>query len=223
MRLDDDIVYIENGFFARFLARAEAERGKAFWFSPIVINNAICAWMLKHFAALRLEGPISAQAMCPYAWASANLPIALHPVFIHAVRKGRLGDFRTPDREVRLARFSINAVGFFGSDAAALGEGFIAPEGNEEEWLSAVLPAKLNRPGKLFGDLTVAHFSFYTQERSLLMTDLLDAYYDLAGLPRLAYEKPVAKKKRLKDRLRPWRHKHVDPGPIYSCSLSGAG
>jgi hypothetical protein len=219
LRLDDDIVFIEPGFFPRFVERAKAERGKAFWFSPIVVNNAICAWMLKYFATLRLEGPITAQAMCPYAWASANLPRVLHPVFIEAVRTGRLDDFRTPDREVRLARFSINAVGFFGSDKAALGESFIAPNGNEEEWFSAVLPARLNRPGKIFGDLAVAHFSFYTQERSLLTTDLLEAYYDLAGLPRFAYDKPKPKRKRLEDRLRPWRRK--SDGPVYTCSLSG--
>ena len=95
---------------------------------------------------------------------------------------------------------------FFGDEIAALGESFFPPAGNEEEWFSAILPAKLNRPARIFGDLLVSHFSFYTQERHLLQTDILDRYYALAGLPAPDYERPVDRK-RLKDILRPWRRK----------------
>src|SRR5262245_41317243 len=54
LRLDDDIVFIEDGFFTKFLARAVAERGKAIWFAPIIINNAICNFMLKHFSRVAI-------------------------------------------------------------------------------------------------------------------------------------------------------------------------
>jgi hypothetical protein len=221
LRLDDDIVFIEEGFFSKFVARAMAERGKAIWFAPIIINNAICNFMLKHFSRVAISGPISCQAMCPYSWAHPSLPEALHPAFIEAVRTGRLGDFRVPDRDVRLSRFSINAIGFFGAEKIALGDTFMPPDcPAEEEWLSAILPAKIDRPGKIFGDLLVAHFSFYTQERRLLQTDILDAYYSLAGLPAPQYERPVDKV-RLKDRLRPWRkHKRKSTAPQYQVSLA---
>lgn len=218
LRLDDDVVYLEPGFFPKFIARAEQERGKALWFSPIVINNAISAWMLKHFSQVKITGPISCQAMCPCAWASPNLPMALHPVFIEAVRRGRLEDFRVPDRTLRLSRFSINALGFFGAERMALGERFIAPNGNEEEWLSAILPAMLDRYGILFGNLVAAHFSFYPQEEALLRTRLLEEYYALAGLPPPVYERPQVKRK-LKHRLMPWRKPRVDPGPQYTVAL----
>lgn len=210
LRLDDDVVFIEPGFFPKFVARAAAERGKALWFSPLVINNAICNWLLKYFSRVAIAGPITAQCMCPFSWKSANFPKAMHPVFIAAARAGRLADFRVPDRDLRLARFSINAFGFFGADRVALGEAFIAPEANEEEWLSAVLPARLDRPGRIFGDIVVAHFSFYTQERALLRTGLLDAYYELAGLPPPGYKRP---RTRVQDWLRPER------GPDYRISL----
>ena len=100
----------------------------------------------------------------------------------------------------------LKAIAFFGDEIAALGESFFPPAGNEEEWFSAILPAKLNRPARIFGDLLVSHFSFYTQERHLLQTDILDRYYALAGLPAPDYERPVDRK-RLKDILRPWRRK----------------
>jgi hypothetical protein len=218
LRLDDDIVFIEEGFFSKFTARATAERGRAIWFAPIVINNAICNFLLQQLSRVAISGPITCQAMCPHSWAYPNLPEALHPVLIEAVRGGRLGDFRVPDRDVRLSRFSVNAIGFFGAEKIALGDAFLPPGcTEEEEWLSAVLPAKTDRPGKIFGDLIVAHFSFYTQERRLLQTDILDAYYSLAGLPAPQFERP-AEKVRLKDRLRPWR-KRKSKAPQYQVSL----
>ena len=216
LRLDDDIVFIEEGFFGKFIERAKAERGGPLWFSPLVINNAICTFLIKYLSRVALDGPITCQAMCPTSWALPELPKALHPVFIEAVRSGRIDLFRVPDKEILLGRYSINAIGFFGADKLALGEAFYAPEQNEEEWLSACLPAIFGRPGKIFGDLVVAHFSFYTQEASLLQTDILEVYYSLAGLPPPNYEKPRIRR-RLKDRLRPWRKPKWRP--VYSISL----
>jgi len=218
LRLDDDVVYAEPGFFEAFKERALAARGSALWFAPVIINNAVCGSLLKHFSKVKIKGPITAQAMCPYAWAYANFPKALHPVFIDAVRRGRLDDFRVPDRELRMGRFSINAIAFFGSEIVELGDRFIAPGGDEEEWYSVVLPAKLDRCGRVFGNLLVSHFSFYTQERKLLQTDILDEYYRLASLPPPSYEKPVDRV-RLKDRLRPWRRPKKRPEPTYVISL----
>ena len=72
-----------------------------------------------------------------------------------------------------------------------------------------------------FGNLLVAHFSFYTQERRLLQTDILDRYYALAGLPAPRYEKPVDKR-RLKDILRPWKTSKPSDRPSYRIWLEGA-
>jgi hypothetical protein len=199
------------------------ERGRAFWFSPLVINNAICNWLLKHLAKVRITGPITAQAMCPHSWGYANFPAVMHPVFIDAVRSGRLDAFRIPDQRMQLARFSINAFRLFGADQAALGDRFYPPEGDEEDWLSAALPLFAGRYGIIFGDLAVAHFSFYTQERDLLRTDILDDYYGLAGLPAPASRRPRrAIGEWLRDisgrQLRPpWRKQ--DPGPQYVISI----
>lgn len=218
LRLDDDIVYVEPSFFRRFIERAEVERGQSIWFAPLIINNAICSSLIKHLSNIVIEGPVSAQAMCPSSWRYPNFPEALHPVFIEAVKAGRLDDFHVPDREVRMSRFSINAIGFFGSDRVELGETFM-PSGcqTEEEWLSVVLPAKLNRPGKVFGDMLVAHFSFYTQERRLLQTSILDGYYEIAGIPVPPYEKPRDRFWKIDGRW-PWR-RNTESGPEYRISL----
>ncbi|RWQ66503.1 hypothetical protein [Mesorhizobium sp.] len=219
LRLDDDVVFLEDGFFPRFMERVASERGSALWYAPLIINNAICNTLIKYLSRVLVDGPLTCQAACEFSWAHASFPMALHPVFIEAVKANRLGDFRVPDREIRLSRFSINAIGFFGSDIMELGDLFIPPKngsGGEEEWLSATLPAMLDRPGKVLGDLVVAHFSFFTQERRLLQTNILDSYYRLAGLVPAPYKTPVIP---LKDRLRPWRKLKRSRAPKYTISL----
>ena len=121
----------------------------------------MCSSLIQSLSKVRIEGEITCQAMCPFRWAYPAFPEAMQPVLIDAAQRGRLDDFRVPDREVRLGRFSINAIGFFGAQVIALGDLFHPPNQNEEEWLSAILPTKLNRPGKILGDLLVSHFSFY--------------------------------------------------------------
>ena len=46
VKLDDDICYLPPGFFGRFAAKVAASKTNAIWFSPMVINNAICSWLL---------------------------------------------------------------------------------------------------------------------------------------------------------------------------------
>ncbi len=77
-----------------------------------------------------------------------------------------------PDRDIRMSRFSINAIAFFGSEIGRARRAVPSPAGDEEEWFSVALPAKLDRSGRVFGNLIVSHFSFYTQERKLLQTDI---------------------------------------------------
>ncbi len=224
LRLDDDIVFTEPGFFEKFKARVLAQRGQALWFAPLIVNNAVCSALIQNLSKVRVEGTITMQAMDPFSWAHASFPIAMHPVLIEAAKRGRLGDFRVPDREVRAGRFSINAIAFFGDEIKALGDLFQPPDQNEEEWYSAVLPMRLDRPGKVLGDLLVSHFSFYTQERELLETSILEEYYGLAGL---AWDKalmPVEKRRGLRLALWKWRMaqqaKRRDRAPVYRISLA---
>jgi hypothetical protein len=71
---------------------------------------------------------------------------------------------------------------------------------DDEEWISAVLPSRTGKPGRVLGGLTIAHFSFYTQEQELLRTDILERYAQLAGLTACEMPplKPVPFRKRIK-------------------------
>ena len=182
LKLDDDLVYLPPDLGAKLLRKAAPDRQRYIWWSPLVINNAVCTWMLKYLSSVTIPADVTAQAACRVGWRSPAFAKHLHLAFIEAIRMGRQDAFWVPDQSVSLSRFSINCIGFFGQDVMDAGDGFCPLGVDDEEWISAVLPAKLGRPGRVVGDCTVAHFSYYTQEANLLQTKVLDDYYEIAGL-----------------------------------------
>ena len=150
-----------------------------------------------------MDGPLTCQASCEFSWAYASFPQALHPVFIEAVRSNRLDDFRVPDREIRLSRFSINAIGFFGSDIVSLGRALPA----------AVRPmrksgcrrrCRQNWTGRarFLATWSLPISASYTQERELLRTNILDGYY---GSPAWRSRSTRSLRSTWRERLRQWR------------------
>lgn len=209
IKVDDDIVWLPQGFGSALAGRAERERGRYTWWSPLVVNNAICSWLMANLGHLALDVSLSALADDPIGWRSGTFARALHGAFIDSVQAGRLDRFATPDAEVSLGRFSINCIGFFGADAAAMGDAFCPPNVNDEDWISAVLPARTGRPGRVIGDLVASHFAFFTQEKQLRRTDLLARYYAVAGrTPAL----PLAPGRgSIRDEISLWWHSRETP------------
>lgn len=186
IKLDDDIVWLPPGFGGALAARALAEKGRYSWWSPIVVNNAICSWLMKVTGRLETRAWIAALADDATGWRNPDFAEALHAAFLDAAATGRLERFATPDAEVSLGRYSINCIGFFGDDVVRLGDRFCPPGVDDEDWISAALPALTHRPGRVVGSLLACHFAFRTQEDHLLRTELLNRYYRLAGLVREA-------------------------------------
>ncbi len=182
LKLDDDIVYLPPRFGQEMLHRAIHEQGRFAWWSPLVINNALCSWVLKYTGHLQIDAELSAQASCVHGWRSPSFALALHRSFLEAARQGHQAAFSVPSCAISTSRFSINCLGIFGRDVARLGKQFCPPDVDDEEWISAVVPALLGRPGRVLGDLIASHFSFYTQEPELLHAGILTEYYRLAGL-----------------------------------------
>jgi hypothetical protein len=190
IKMDDDLVYLPENFAARLHQAALAERERFIWWSPLVVNNAICSWLLKYHSRMAISANLSCQSACLHGWRDPQFAIALHRAFLDALRTRRTSAFAVPNFGVALARFSINCIGFFGTDVAALGETFCPPDVDDEEYISAVLPSLVGRPGRVVGALQVGHFSYFTQEPELLQTDILDRYYAHAGVELVPYAAP---------------------------------
>lgn len=191
IKMDDDLVYIQEGMAKTLFDAASAQRDTCFWWSPLVINNALCSWLLQHHGLLKTSAILSAQAGCATGWRDPRFAVALHSSFLELLAKGK--QVRIPNAFVSLSRFSINCLGFFGADVRRIGSTFCPPDVDDEEWLSASLPLKEGRAGCIVGATCVAHYSFFTQEAALRTTNILDRYYDLAGLKR-HYPFPLAKR-----------------------------
>ena len=182
IKMDDDIVFLPKDFSQRLYTKALKEKNKYTWWSPLVVDNALCTWLLKYHGHIRIANNVTAQAGCWLGWRSPSFAQALHE-FFRAVATKNLAAFQVSDFEVSLSRFSINCIAFFGEFVSGITEAEFCPLGaDDEEWISAVLPSNTNKPGRIVGDIVVSHFSYFTQERALLRSDVLRKYYALAKL-----------------------------------------
>lgn len=182
VRMDDDLVWLEPGFFARFLAERVADREPLFLY-PLIVNNAICSWLLKTLRKLDIQAPLQPWCLDPVGWRSHELAEALHRWFLARVRAGTLDALRFPRIPVSLSRVSINCIAWFGADLAPMRGEF--PAGvDEEEFASVTLPLLLGRVNRITGQAIAAHFAFFPQREHLDGTDLLAQYTALA--PQLA-------------------------------------
>jgi hypothetical protein len=186
VKLDDDICYLPPGFFGRFAAKAAASKTNAIWFSPVVINNAICSWLLSFHGKIRCSHTLSCQAACEIGWRNPEFAMLLHRALLSKLETNQMESLHIPDATMTMGRFSINCLGVFGKDRNALGDGFCPLDVDDEEHISAFLPMLTKRPGQIIGDEIAAHFSYYTQERVILDTDILARYYQFEVLQRRA-------------------------------------
>jgi hypothetical protein len=177
VKLDDDICYLPPGFFGRFAAKATASKANAIWFSPVVINNAICSWLLSVHGKIQTSRPLSCMASCETGWRSPEFAVHLHRAFLNKLEANQVESLHIPDATMTLGRFSINCLGVFGKDRTALGDAFCPLDVDDEDHISAFLPLLTKRPGQIIGDEVIAHFAFFTQERVVLDTDILARYY----------------------------------------------
>jgi hypothetical protein len=182
VKLDDDICYLPPGFFGRFAAKAAASKTNAIWFSPLVINNAICSWLLAFHGRIQSSHALSCRACCPIGWGSPEFAVHLHRAFLNRLETNRVASLHIPDAVMTMGRFSINCLGVFGTDRNALGDAFCPLDVDDEEHISAFLPMLTQRPGQIIGDEVVAHFSFFTQESVVLETDILERYYQFEAM-----------------------------------------
>lgn len=183
VRLDDDIVWLEPGFFETLL-RFRIAHPEYFLVMPLIINNAVCSFLLQTFDKIRSTRYIRAICMDEVGWRDRFLAVDLHRLLIDLIRRGETERLHLPKREIALNRFSINAICWFGTAMAEIG-GRIGEQ--EEEELSLVVPARLSRRNCFCGNTIAAHFAFIHQRRKMERSGLLEEYRRiLLARPELA-------------------------------------
>jgi len=172
VRLDDDVVWLDPGFFETLLTFRIAHP-RYFLVMPLIINNALCSSLLQSCGKIRSSRFIGTACMDPIGWRDAGFAVQLHRMFLDLIRRGETHRLHCGPREIALNRFSINALCWFGRDMAAIG-GEVRPA--EEEDLSNIIPTRLGRANCFCTDTIAAHFAFYVQRGVLDRSDVLEQY-----------------------------------------------
>ena len=172
VRLDDDIVWLEPGFFERLLA-FRVEHPEYLMVMPLVVNNALSSHILQTFGKIVSSRPLTTTCLDKVAWRDPGFAIDLHRFAIDLIHRGEIHRLRCGPVEIALNRFSINCIAWFGHDMAATG-GVVGAD--EEEELSAGMAARLRRRNCFFTDVAAAHFAFYPQRERLDASDVLASY-----------------------------------------------
>jgi len=196
IKIDDDIIYLPNNFGFLLYSQALKEKEQYSWWSPLVINNAICTYLFSSKKIIETNVNLTAQANCPIGWGSPIFAALLHNLFLKSINSSQLEKWKLNENfNIFLQRFSINTIGFFGDFSKKLRDKFCPLNVDDEEYISAKLPILVNKPGRLIGNILVSHFSFFTQEKFLLTkTNLLNNYAKITGIDNYKFSYKIDRK-----------------------------
>jgi hypothetical protein len=184
LRLDDDVVWLEDGFVEKMFAYRESSEASEFILVyGNIVNNAVVSFVQQRRGVLGTSlGLVSMSCTDDVGWKSPDFAEHVHRTFLRDAGAQAVDrwHFDSPWILHGYERASINCISWLGSDFAKFG-GLV--DEDEELFLSVTLPKRLGRKCAIYGGALCAHFSFYTQRSLLDKSDVLDAYYELAGLP----------------------------------------
>ena len=173
IRLDDDIVWIDDNFFEK-IYNFRINHPDPFLIFGNIVNNAICDHIHQKQGIYEPTPQFGYDCLDDNGWKNAELAENKHRVFLDNFKQDNLGTYRFGQwNENDYRRISINAICWFGKDLAEI-DGNV--DMNEEEFLSTNYPKKIKRINCIYGDALCVHFSFYTQREHLDETDILEQY-----------------------------------------------
>jgi hypothetical protein len=172
-RLDDDIIWMEPNMIEK-MVRFRIDNPDYFIVSPLVINNAICTYIMQNTGKIKLDKYYPARATENILWKSGEFSAQLHEWFLSTqIPDEQYENLYLGKRPIAINRFSINAILWFGCEMKKFG-GLVY--GDEEEWMSVIKPTELGAVNCINGDAITVHFAFYTQRKKLDSLNILSRY-----------------------------------------------
>lgn len=173
IRLDDDIVWIDDNFFEK-IYNFRVNHPDPFLIFGNIVNNAICDHIHQKQGIYEPTPQFGYDCLDDNGWKNPELAENKHRVFLDNFKQDNLDTYRFGQwNENDYRRISINAICWFGKDLAEINGNV---DMNEEEFLSTNYPKKIKRINCIYGDALCVHFSFYTQREHLDETDILEQY-----------------------------------------------
>jgi len=168
VKFDDDIVYVDLEAFEGFIAFRRS-RPDIYLLSANVVNNIVCAGIQKYHQGFFKDVAIDA------LHTSSAQATAIHRAFL-AGDTPKTADIVMYDPNVIL---NINFVAWLGADLQSVCLCESLRTGRDEQALASIFPKLFHRPVAIYGPFVVSHLSFYTQDPSMDIPELIEAYQRL--------------------------------------------
>jgi hypothetical protein len=174
---------MEPGFFETLL-RFRLDHPEHFLVMPLIVNNAVCSNLLQTLGKITPWRHIHTNCFDRIGWAQPEFAVALHRFMLDLIRRGETDRLHSGAHVIALNRFSINCISWFGRDLAPFG-GEVGIQ--EEEDMSAAIPARLRRTNCFCTDTVAVHFAFFVQRAWIDGAGILEDYARiLAERPEIA-------------------------------------
>lgn len=182
LRLDDDICYMADDAIAQ-IRDARLAQSEPLLILGNIVNNAVCTHFHQQAGLLPSSwGVVGNDCTDGLGWRSGAFARRIHRRFLKDLAAGRETWWRRAPMPIDgTARFSINAICWRGEDFQALPE-TRGGEVDEEPFLTAELPRRLNRPNVVCQQALFGHYAFFTQRPFLERTspEILASYRSIS-------------------------------------------
>jgi hypothetical protein len=179
VRMDDDIVWIEESAIAR-LVQQRIDNPFPFVVFPLIWNNAVVSHYLQAGEQLpHWWGMVGNHCMDPVGWRDPFFAESIHRHLLELIEADEV-DKLYLHHSIQLPvghQFSVSCFAQNGEEYAKVNGNL---GGEEESWHTINKPFELQRPNMIVPNSIISHFSFYHQREHLLKTDILDQYKALA-------------------------------------------
>ncbi len=166
LRLDDDIVYLEDGFIEEII-KFRIDNPSYFLVLGNIVNNAVCDYHHKQSGALKTNYNLNCNCLCDLGWRNEQLAFEKHNCFFENLENNNINQYKFENIKYS-DRFSINAISWLGSEFKKFNGS--VEYGNEEVWLTQ------SRNNIIFGKKICCHYSFWITRDFLSKTNVLEKY-----------------------------------------------
>lgn len=181
IRLDDDIVYIDDKFFENLLD-FRIDNPEYFLVFANIINNSVSNYYLQQDGKIGDEfGTLECYCMDMSSWGNPFFAEMIHKLLLQKIEEGKVGDLYMDNHELEVGyRFSISGFCFFGKDFKKF-EGLLDEE-DEEIWLTGSYPKRNNLKNIICGDALISHLTFSPFQKNYILedTDIAQRYEQLS-------------------------------------------
>jgi hypothetical protein len=185
IRLDDDICYMSDDALVQ-LRDARLRQPEPLLILGNIVNNAVCSHMHQQAGLLpKSWGAVANECCDRRGWASGAFARRVHRRFLKDLAAGREIWWKQAELPIDgTARFSINAICWFGRDFRGVPE-VESRDADEEPFLTCDLPRRLSRPNVVCPQALFAHYAFFTQRPYLETTspEILARYRRISQRP----------------------------------------